>query len=84
MQRIPKSAFTLIELSIVLVIIGLLVGGILAGRTLIRAAELGSIVTQPRAQGGRKGSGCSSAAADRSEAEPEARGRRRGDPALNY
>lgn len=40
------SAFTLIELSIVLVILGLLVGGILAGRELIRAAELRSIPTQ--------------------------------------
>ncbi len=34
------SAFSLIELSIVLVILGLLTGGILAGQSLIRAAEL--------------------------------------------
>jgi prepilin-type N-terminal cleavage/methylation domain-containing protein len=34
------SAFSLIELSIVLVILGLLTGGILAGKSLIRAAEL--------------------------------------------
>jgi prepilin-type N-terminal cleavage/methylation domain-containing protein len=34
-----KSGFTLIELSIVLVIIGLIVGGILTGRDLIEAAK---------------------------------------------
>lgn len=36
--------FTLLELSIVLVIIGLIVGGITAGRSLIRSSELQSIV----------------------------------------
>jgi prepilin-type N-terminal cleavage/methylation domain-containing protein len=36
----PVSAFTLIELSIVLVIIGLLTSGILAGKELIQAAEI--------------------------------------------
>lgn len=35
-----RSGFSLVELSIVLVILGLLVGGILAGQSLIRAAEL--------------------------------------------
>lgn len=35
-----KRAFSLVELSIVLVILGLLVGGVLAGQSLIRAAEL--------------------------------------------
>jgi len=39
------DGFTLIELSIVLVIIGLIVGGVLTGRSLIRAAELRSIIT---------------------------------------
>ena len=39
-------AFSLVELSIVLVILGLLVGGILAGKSLIRASELRSVVTQ--------------------------------------
>lgn len=39
-----SSGFTLIELSIVLVIIGLMVGGIVGGRALIRQAELQSIV----------------------------------------
>ncbi len=38
--------FSLIELSIVLVILGLLTGGILAGQSLIRAAELRSVTTQ--------------------------------------
>lgn len=41
-----RAAFSLVELSIVLVILGLLVGGILAGQSLIRAAELRSITTQ--------------------------------------
>ncbi len=35
-----RQGFTLIELSIVLVVIGLLVGGVLAGRSLIRNSEL--------------------------------------------
>ncbi len=35
-----RRGFTLVELSIVLVILGLLTGGILAGQSLIRAAEL--------------------------------------------
>lgn len=39
-------AFSLVELSIVLVILGLLTGGILAGQSLIRAAELRSIPTE--------------------------------------
>lgn len=41
-----KSAFTLLELSIVLVIIGLIVGGVVAGQELIRNAELNSISMQ--------------------------------------
>lgn len=36
-------AFSLVELSIVLVILGLLVGGVLSGQSLIRAAELRSV-----------------------------------------
>jgi prepilin-type N-terminal cleavage/methylation domain-containing protein len=40
-----RSGFTLIELSIVLVIIGLLAGGVLVGRHLIRAAEMKTIVS---------------------------------------
>ncbi len=41
-----KSGFTLIELSIVLVIIGLIVGGILTGRDLIDAAAQRAQITQ--------------------------------------
>ena len=41
-----QRGFTLVELSIVLVILGLLVGGVLTGQALIRAAELRSITTE--------------------------------------
>jgi prepilin-type N-terminal cleavage/methylation domain-containing protein len=41
-----KKGFTLIELSIVLVIIGLLVGGILTAQSLISAAKINSFVQQ--------------------------------------
>ncbi len=41
-----KDAFTLIEMSIVLIVIGLLVGGVLVGRDLIKAAEARSIIKQ--------------------------------------
>ena len=40
------SGFSLVELAIVVVILGLLTGGILAGRSLIRASELRSILTE--------------------------------------
>jgi prepilin-type N-terminal cleavage/methylation domain-containing protein len=40
-----NDGFSLVELSIVLVILGLLVGGILAGQSLIRAAEMRSVST---------------------------------------
>lgn len=39
-------AFSLIELSIVLVVLGLITGGILAGQSLIRAAQLRSVLTE--------------------------------------
>ena len=44
----PKSkrGFSLVELSIVLVILGLLVGGVLAGQSLIRAAQLRAVTTE--------------------------------------
>lgn len=41
-----QGGFTLIELSIVLVIIGLLVGGVLVGQDLIKAAEVRATITQ--------------------------------------
>jgi len=41
-----KKGFTLIELSIVLVIIGLIVGGVLVGQDLIRAAEIRATISQ--------------------------------------
>lgn len=40
-----RQAFSLVELSIVLVILGLLTGGVLTGQSLIRAAELRSVST---------------------------------------
>lgn len=41
-----RNGFTLIELSIVLVIIGLIAGGVLLGKDLIKAAEIRATVTQ--------------------------------------
>ena len=41
-----NRGFSLVELSIVLVIIGLLVGGILVGRDMMHAAELRSLISQ--------------------------------------
>ena len=41
-----EQGFTLIELSIVLVIIGLIVGGVLVGQDLIRAAEVRATISQ--------------------------------------
>lgn len=43
---INKSGFTLIELSIVLVIIGLIVGGVLVGQDLIAAAKVRAQISQ--------------------------------------
>lgn len=41
----PRAAFTLIELAIALVILGLLVGGVLAGTAMLRQSELQTIVS---------------------------------------
>lgn len=43
MKKARHNGFSLVELSIVLVILGLLTGGILAGQSLIRASELRSV-----------------------------------------
>ena len=40
-----RTAFTLVEMAIVLVIIGLLVGGVLGGKSMMRAAEVRTVVT---------------------------------------
>jgi prepilin-type N-terminal cleavage/methylation domain-containing protein len=41
-----RQGFTLIEISIVLVIIGLIIGGILVGRDMIKAAEVRATISQ--------------------------------------
>jgi len=41
-----RSGFTLIEMSIVLIIIGLIIGGVLVGRDLIEAAKIRQQITQ--------------------------------------
>ena len=46
MRAPSKAGFTLIELSIVIVIIGLLVGGVLTGQSLIRSAQTRSVIAQ--------------------------------------
>ena len=47
-RRSRKSAFTLIELSIVLIIIGLLVAGVTGGASLIRSAQLRGVMSEAR------------------------------------
>lgn len=44
--RAKEAGFTLVELAIVLVIIGLIIGGVLVGQDLIKAAEVRSTVAQ--------------------------------------
>jgi len=46
MIRLSEGGFTLIEMSIVLVIIGLIVGGVLVGQDLIRAAYVRATISQ--------------------------------------
>lgn len=45
-EKLGSSGFTLVEMSIVLVVIGLIVGGILVGQELIKAAEIRATVSQ--------------------------------------
>lgn len=45
-MKIPKGGFTLIELSIVLIIVGLLVGSVLSGRELILNAQIQKTIRQ--------------------------------------
>jgi prepilin-type N-terminal cleavage/methylation domain-containing protein len=44
-QHNSHSGFTLIELSIVIVIIGLIVAGVVAGQSLVKQSKLYSIIT---------------------------------------
>ena len=46
MRIIKSSGFTLVEISLVLVIIGLIIGSILLGRSLIRSSELRSVTSE--------------------------------------
>lgn len=45
-RRICNKGFTILELSIVLVILGLITGGILAGQALYKSAELNAVMTE--------------------------------------
>ena len=45
-QAMKQKGFTLVELAIVLVIIGLIVGGVLVGQDMIKAAEVRATVSQ--------------------------------------
>lgn len=45
-QRRAQAGFTLVELAIVLVIIGLIVGGVLVGQDLIKSAEIRATISQ--------------------------------------
>lgn len=40
-----NSGFSLVEMSVVLIIIGLIIGGIMAGKGMIRAAEMNQVIT---------------------------------------
>lgn len=44
-SRIKQRGFSLVEMAVVLVIIGLLIGGVMQGQSLIRAAKVRDIIT---------------------------------------
>jgi prepilin-type N-terminal cleavage/methylation domain-containing protein len=46
MRNNKQQGFTLVEMSIVLVIIGLIVGGVLVGQDLVKAAQVRAVVSQ--------------------------------------
>lgn len=48
LRKNKKSGFSLIELSIVLIIIGLLIAGVTGGASLIKSSELRAIITESR------------------------------------
>ena len=45
-SRAHRYGFSLVELSIVLVVVSLIIGGILAGKTMVRSSQLNSILTE--------------------------------------
>jgi prepilin-type N-terminal cleavage/methylation domain-containing protein len=47
-QLNKKSGFTLVELAIVIVVIGLLVGGVLQGQELIKQAKLRAVINEQK------------------------------------
>ena len=49
-----QTGFTLIEIAIVLVIIGLLLGGVLKGQELITSARVRNLATQSRTESRRR------------------------------
>jgi prepilin-type N-terminal cleavage/methylation domain-containing protein len=46
LKTVGRAGFTLIELSIVLIIVGLIIGGVLVGRDLIHAAEIRAAISE--------------------------------------
>ena len=52
LNRTSQSGFTLVELAIVLMIIGLLIGGILRGQELMENARVTSTIQQTKAYDG--------------------------------